>query len=253
MGKSLLHRILFDVIPTYLLRGVLGCYVAVYRVRTSWSIRYRTGGEELRVYDLLESGPRHQFMVPGLIVHNCNYGAGGKKIHRSLRQQGVDLTLEQATEIVDSHRRLYHASGRGFQEELKREWDRHGGWVYDGFGMPVAVSDEAAKKDLPNRVIQRTGHLVLMVLLRLLHDALTEAGIQPQGIVWDFHDQYIYQVPREQAEKARTIGEQAMRELNELLGTTVTLKGDVRLVEGGMAEAKMETEWGALHGAVLCL
>jgi hypothetical protein len=96
-------------------------------------------------------------------------------------------------------------------------------------------------------VIQRTGHLVLMVLLRLLTDALDEAGVPYAGVVWDFHDQYIYQVPEAYAEVAREIGVRAMAELNELLETTVILKGDVRVVRHGMGEAKMEEDWAKVN------
>jgi DNA polymerase len=63
-----------------------------------------------QVYDILNAGPRHRFMIRSLkghmIVHNCGYQMGGEKFYRTLTENfGVtDVTEDFAKGVVEAYR-----------------------------------------------------------------------------------------------------------------------------------------------------
>jgi hypothetical protein len=164
------------------------------------------------------------------------YGAGAQKIHMGLRLAGFKLTPEQAKQISDSHDTMYAASGKQFHAVLEQEWEQRGGWVLSGLGHPIGVF-EGKKKDLINRVIQKTGHDIHTMFVVRVARRLEQEGIPAKGIVWDFHDQCIYQVPEAHGPRCLEIMREEVAAMNEILGAHVTLKGEPKL-STNMAHAK---------------
>lgn len=70
---------------------------------------------EVDVYDLLNCGPRHQFVIKSrrgpLVVHNCilgaGYGLGAKGFQNQCAGQGVEVDGEFAKKAIDAYRSKY--------------------------------------------------------------------------------------------------------------------------------------------------
>jgi hypothetical protein len=151
--------------------------------------------------------------------------------------QGIKITLDEMRDIHAAQLEL-HSGVTEYKQELEREWNRRGGWVLSGLGFPTPVHVDFIK-DLGNRVVQRTGHDVHVLCVWLLHSMLSNEGVYTTGVVWDFHDQFIYQAPASQSDTAIFITASSIAELNQFLGGDVRLKCEPRLVNS-LSEAKME-------------
>jgi hypothetical protein len=65
--------------------------------------------QRMQTYDIAYAGPRNCYTIltseGPLIVHNCGYGVGHKKLQAFLKTQaGVEVTLEEAKRIIDTYR-----------------------------------------------------------------------------------------------------------------------------------------------------
>ena len=58
----------------------------------------------MRVYDILNAGPRHRFTVSGVLVHNCGYG-GGVGALKAFGADKMGLSEEEMLTIVQHWRR----------------------------------------------------------------------------------------------------------------------------------------------------
>jgi DNA polymerase-1 len=168
--------------------------------------------------------------IAKLLILSDNYGSGIGKKQKILRLNGVDMTYN---EVSDMHEALLAAKEgvMRYVARLEDEWRYNKGWIYNGYGRPIAVH-ESKKKDLLNRVVQGTGHDILQLYSRITAQLLTEAGITWQPIVMDWHDESIVEVPDEEVPEARHIMEhEAYRILNETLGGTCPLKGSAAVAK----------------------
>lgn len=78
----------------------------------------------VRVYDLLNAGPRHRFTVSGKLVSNCVFGTGGEGLLTSLRethkvQRFIDLDDKVALHECNAIVRAYRQKFPGY----KKTWD----------------------------------------------------------------------------------------------------------------------------------
>lgn len=176
------------------------------------------------------------------VVLSKSYGAGAGKIHSAIRLEGYKLSFDEAKQISESHDAMYAKSGKEFHDLLEREWRARGGWVLTGLGHPIGV-DEKKKKDLINRVVQKTGHDIHTMLVVSLAQKLAEEGIEYRGIVWDFHDQLIIQVRRGFGERVCEFVRKEVSALNMRLGTTVPLKMEPKICYDMAAAKEAEFDW----------
>ena len=176
--------------------------------------------------------------IAKLLILSDNYGSGVKKKQKILSLNGVDMTLR---EVEDMHNSLLDAKEGvlAYVSWLKDEWRANGGWVENGYGLPICV-DEKYEKDLLNRVVQGTGHAILQLYARIAADMLSDAGIEWYPIVMDWHDESIVEVRDDQVEIAKRIMEiDAYVELNRRLGGTCPLKGSAAVAKT-LAGIKLE-------------
>lgn len=167
-----------------------------------------------------------------------SYGMGAGKLVQQLVTQGVKITNEQAYGIHEAYWKLY-SGVKDYEKELLRQWKLNKGWVLNGIGRPLGIWEER-QKDIVNRVVQSTGHDVLVFWVNILERQFKAVGIDYRWVFADFHDQAIVEVPREQAEATATImGGSSMNELNGMLQGKIPLTGDAQIVEN-LAEAKIE-------------
>jgi hypothetical protein len=172
-----------------------------------------------------------------VLVLSGDYGAQARKKFRACAVRGVSITLDDMTEIHDAQSRL-HAGVERFATSLEREWKRRGGWVLSGLGFPTPIYADYLK-DRINRVVQSTAHDLHTIYLWIYTSWLADVGIPVRGIVWDFHDQFLCEVPVTYADEAKRLAREAVDEMNNYIGAYVRMKGEPRIVRS-LSEGKME-------------
>jgi len=175
------------------------------------------------------------------IMHlSASYGAGAKKWHSTFKLQGFNYTLQQCQKFHATYWKLFK-SVKNHEAQLQTQLDKNGGWLLDALGLPFCVA-ENSKKDLMNRKIQRSGHEILMVLQKVMSDVFIKEGIPYTPFCHDYHDEVIWEVPKELADKAYDLMQKSFVLLNEKIrdtDTVVTLKGSGGVIFC-LSEAKVE-------------
>jgi hypothetical protein len=176
--------------------------------------------------------------IAKVVTLASSYGAGAGKIHQTLQLSGIDLSFEEARKIRAGYWELYQGVKR-WESELLRQYEKNGGWVLNGIGRPLGIA-HGYEKDIVNRVCQSTGHSALVIFLTIVARQLDEAALCWHPWIADFHDEIILEVKEEDAEKAaRIMDGPALKELNQLLGGDIPLRGNAAIVTD-LAAAKIE-------------
>ena len=113
---------------------------------------------------------------------------------------------------------------KDFGRSLLFEWKRNKGYILNGIGRPMAVT-EKYNRDLLNRFVQSTGHDIFVKYIRILCDELTRAGIPYVPIIIDFHDASTVEVPDAYEKQAVEVFARSMDLLNAELNGRIKLKG----------------------------
>lgn len=172
------------------------------------------------------------------VVLAKQYRAGARKIHSTLTLNGVDMSLEEVQDICSIYDETFKRV-KQFSYILEREWNENNGWVYNGIGRPMTVAEDQLK-DLVNRVCQSTGHDIHMKALRIFRHLLKQANIEYDWIIPDFHDQFLIECKKEDADKIISlISGPLYGILNKELGGLIPIKGDPQIVYN-LAEAKLD-------------
>jgi hypothetical protein len=123
-----------------------------------------------------------------------------------------------------------------FSRELQRELRKNGGFILNGFGRPLAVHSDY-EQDCLSRYCQSTGHDALIKYATILSRLLDGAEIPWRPVIFDFHDAVTVAVPEEFEKQVVGIFNEAMRQLNQELQGTITLRGTA-VVGRNLAEVK---------------
>lgn len=151
-----------------------------------------------------------------------NYGAGSKKIHQSLTIKGVDISFNEVQTLCKAFDKLF-AGNVAYGDWIRRILDSTGGWCLDGLGGPVCV-DASYRKDAVNRIVQRSGHLILAHYIHELTQELDRRGLIWEPWIIDFHDEVILEVPEDQVAAVRQCMVDVIASQREFLGGVVKLK-----------------------------
>lgn len=157
------------------------------------------------------------------VVLACQYGAGVDKILETLEADNIFLSREQVETIHKGYWELFREV-KQFGYDLQRQWKKNGGYVLNGMGRPMCVTDKY-KHDILNRFIQSTGHDILVRYVRLYTQELTRRGIPWIPYVLDWHDASAVAVPDEHLEETKEVYLWGLDELNKQLNGTIKLKG----------------------------
>jgi hypothetical protein len=176
--------------------------------------------------------------VAKALVLSDDYGSGAYKKWQSLKIQGFDFTMKQVEEMHNKLAEVYKGK-RAFGAKLKREWERNKGWVLNAFGFPVCVCADK-EKDLGNRVIQSSGHEVLMLWQYLVTNRFWKDGIDYSWQLFDFHDEMVPEIHKTQITQVKNIYSETLAEVNDIY-----LKGKIKIkaepqVATCLAEIKCE-------------
>lgn len=171
------------------------------------------------------------------------YGAGAGKKYKTLRKNGVQIEFETVREMNDGFWE-YYAGIKQYERRLREEHRQNKGWVFNGIGRPIGVHQDAdskfdKRKDIVNRVVQSTGHDILVQYVRVLSTLLDEAGLNWKPVIIDFHDECIIEVPEGESERTVNVFREAQDRLNKQLGGSIPLKINPVVVRT-LADAKLE-------------
>ena len=185
---------------------------------------------------------KHKFKklrnVAKVLVLSDNYGSGVAKKHRSLRIMGYDYTVAQIQDMQNRLNAVY-AGAKAFGKKLQAEHERNGGFVLDALGFPTPVCVDK-RRDVVNRVVQKSGHMILMVYLWKFTQLLRENNVEYQHLIFDYHDETIPIFNAVDVPIVRRLYAQALSWLNdEFLHATVKLKA-VPEVATSLADIKCE-------------
>ena len=166
-----------------------------------------------------------------VITLSANYGAGPGKIQQTLDLSGIKLSFNEAKQLHLAFWNLY-AGIKEYRAWLEEEWERRGGWVFNGVGRPICVYVDV-KKDLVNRVVQSTGHDCLMIFISYIYELVKSAGFVAYPVLLDTHDETIWECGETDAPKLKLIFEEALVLTNNFLAggrDIIRLKGDAQIV-----------------------
>jgi DNA polymerase I-like protein with 3'-5' exonuclease and polymerase domains len=178
--------------------------------------------------------------IAKVLVLSDAYGAGPATKHRKLLEDGVNISLEEVTNMHRTQMELLQGV-QTLRNDLMTEWRRNRGYIINGFGRPTAVADKYTK-DLSNRLIQSTGHDCTMRWIYFINRLIRERKIDAKPFIVDLHDQSIWQVRTDQVQVMAQVMQDACQFLNkELLsaGWICTLK-----VEGASGSSMADIKGG---------
>lgn len=156
-------------------------------------------------------------------VYACQFGAGINKVMEGLEAEGVFLEYEEVAKIHGTYWSTF-AGLKDFARSLEYEWKRNGGYILNGMGRPMCVSEDY-KKDVLNRFIQSTGHDLLVMYIEILTRELDNAGIPWRPVIIDWHDASTVGVPVEYEQPTIDVMNYAMDLLNDKLRGIIQHRG----------------------------
>ncbi len=161
--------------------------------------------------------------IAKIVVLSSNYGASPKKIHSSLNQSGVEISLREVEEIHRKYWELF-AGIKRYGKSLEREWKSREGYILNGLGRPICIPEDQLK-DIVNRDCQSTGVGMLHKLLFFIDKMRRERKVPMYPWICDFHDQTVWEVKCGHEEQAKLIYAEAYARLNEDLRPLIPLVG----------------------------
>lgn len=164
-----------------------------------------------------------QRTIAKTVVYACQFGASVDRVMQVLEEEDIFLPFEQVELIHSAYWEAFRRL-KQYSYELQRQCRRNGGWILNGLGRPMCVP-ENLKHDTLSRVIQSTGHDILVRYIRILTKGLLHRGIPFKPWVIDWHDATAVEVPEEYLDATIATYMDSLAELNSQLGGTIQLKG----------------------------
>jgi hypothetical protein len=160
------------------------------------------------------------------------------------------MSLFEAKRMHTAYWDLF-AQVKAFGRWLEAQWENNGGWWLNGIGIPQCVAEDY-KRDIINRDIQGTGHLIFTLFTIILAQELQARGIWYAPFIWDIHDCVSFECRDEDKPRVQEVVDVVVvQRVNEILAggaaDAVKLKWDANIVKT-WAEDKTEAgsvkDWG---------
>jgi len=139
----------------------------------------------VRVYDIVNAGPRHRFTVSGKLVHNCGYGMGANKFIGTCESYGQEVSAEVAELAVTTFRETHkEVVGLWYKLEgaCKRAINSPGQKIKVGKHLTVFCMTTAGKRFLMIRL--PSGRHLAYPEPRIESDRITFYGQVPGKAIW---------------------------------------------------------------------
>lgn len=173
------------------------------------------------------------------VVLACAYGAGANKVNATLEADNIYLPEHEVKAVWNTYWDTF-ADVKRFGYKLQEEWSRNGGYILNGMGRPMCVTEDY-KKDLLNRFIQSTGHDILIEYILIVCEELDRREIPWQPNILDFHDAMSVEVPEKYGEQVSKLFLECVDTLNDRLQGTIKLRG-TPMIGVNLAETKEAEE-----------
>lgn len=161
------------------------------------------------------------------------YNMGPFKMMCQANIQGSPMTFEEAQQIWNLYHGLYDVFYK-WGETHKEEWAFRNGWIEDGFGFPIGIDGRwvdrmgypKALRESASKIVQRTGHYVLLCWLKHIHAVKKEKGAWGKEIpiICDLHDERISMCKVEDRALIDEMQEEALRRVNLELAPNIHFK-----------------------------
>ena len=152
------------------------------------------------------------------------YGAGAKRIWLTLRKKGIILDLDVVKQMRVDYWRMFK-DVKTYEDKLNSIRVANGGFMLGGLSCPISVA-ESGKKDILNRMIQNTGHKILVKWLYHFEQLRVKSGIDVWPCVVDFHDETVWECKEEDGEAVKELMRKTWDLTNAELGGTIRLTGE---------------------------
>ncbi len=163
--------------------------------------------------DATKKAFKRERQIAKVIQLGSQYGMGPRKVAQTLTLDGIPTSDDEAYELWKSYWELFKGV-KDYGYKLQREWKQRGGWVLNAIGRPITCAEDLLK-DIGNRVVQSSGHDILMFFVEEVQKLRAEVDFEIRWAIVDFHDETIVQVPEDRAEDMCAVFQEAMRRLNE--------------------------------------
>lgn len=146
-------------------------------------------------------------------------------VARNINKEGFNVSIEEAEEYVKAYWRKFRRVAE-FNYKL-REQNRRDGHLRNVMGRIIQVPDPEYK-DLSNRFIQSSGHDVLILWVTNIYKLCRTNGVLIRPILLDCHDSTSNQCLKSEVEKLKRIYTEALKNVNDKLGLSVTIKMEMK-------------------------
>lgn len=185
---------------------------------------------------------KNERSISKVITLASSYGAGAKKLYSTLQLSGVDIHLDAVERMVKSYWDKYQGV-REYERKLLKEWEARGGWVYNGIGRPICIDDDKTK-DIVNRVVQSTGHDILMMIIAEMDSIRRRELGNLRRLMWrpiiiDFHDESLVECREDDIPVVMEMFKEAYQTINKKLNASVQIEGEPEVIQT-LADAKVE-------------
>ena len=168
------------------------------------------------------------------------YGASAPKIHETLNEGGIAISLSEVYRIHREYWRLF-AGVKKFFAQLHNMWEMNEGFIITAFGTPHAIAANVIK-DVGNRFCQTSGHQVHQLWLYHTNRLITERNAPMFPWFVDEHDSQAWEAPEDFAEQGAQILVDALVATNDELGMEIKIKAEPAIGEN-LAEIKIPQEY----------
>jgi DNA polymerase I-like protein with 3'-5' exonuclease and polymerase domains len=141
------------------------------------------------------------------VKYSATYGIGAFKLWQDFMSNGVDINLSSTAEVLRGYWDVFSGM-KEYKWELKDQWERNRGWIYNAIGRPMPVGDHHLK-DLFSRCVQGGGHDLNMMFGMHIADLVKESGLDAKPYIYNLHDAVYYQVKAEQLDEYLTLSDAA--------------------------------------------
>lgn len=169
---------------------------------------------------------KRQRKVAKIIQLAVQYTGTEYTVSASLTKAGFPTTLAEAEKLVAAYWK--HFARVEKMNDAMKALHRRRGYLTNVVGRAVRVHRQY-EKDVPNRLIQSSGHDILSLLwVPRIYELCQERDIDVRPILLDCHDSTSNQCPLSQVPALRQAYVDALEWTNEQLGMTVKVKADVK-------------------------
>jgi len=163
--------------------------------------------------EIIKSNLKKIRQISKILCLGISYGMQPKKMVKQMYEQGISMTLKEATDFFNAYWTLF-ADVRRFSERLKRQ-AQQAGYIVNPFGYRMAMEPRLAFNYFIQSSVSGLVHIYLAKLM---------AAAPYSQFITIVHDELIMQVRLDMLEQFRLDSQRATDSLNDDLGWSVKIR-----------------------------